>query len=118
LSEASARLRLSETVDMIDAEMAIATAKVSLEDIGYDPESGSLDVDWASGRQSWSQTERKQKIIGIVETLETNKSGAPKDEVIETAVNAGIDKGQVEHEINKLKDNDIYEPNRNELRRL
>jgi len=58
LSEASARMRLSQEVEMIDAEMAIAMVKTSLQDIGYDPETGKMDIDYAEGRGSFSQKQR------------------------------------------------------------
>lgn len=117
LSEASARLRLSEEVELIDAEMAIATAKVSLEDIGYDPESGALDVDWASGRTSYTQSDRINKIRGIVETLETRETGADRSEVIETATNAGIDREKAEKEVENMTDDGrLYEPKYEVLR--
>lgn len=113
LSEASARMRLSEEVEMIDAEMAIALVKISLQDVGYDPETGKMDADFANGRESYSQRERKQKIVGIVDTLETEDTAADPQEVINTAVSAGMDEDKAEHMIEKLKntkESPIYSP--------
>lgn len=117
LSEASARMRLSHEVEMIDVEMAIALVKISLQDIGYDPETGKMDIDYAKGRGSWSQKERKKKMMGIVDSLETSESGAPKEEVINLAVEAGIEKSKAEHELIGLaKEGDLYEPRNQKYR--
>lgn len=104
LAEACARLRLSETVEMIDAEMAIALVKVSLEDVGYDPETGKMDVDWANGRQSWTQQERVNKIKGLIETMGEDDTGADKQEVIGMAMEAGIEEERALSEWQNLKE--------------
>lgn len=117
LAEACARMRLSDTVDMIDAEMAIALVKVSLEDVGYDPETGQMDTDWANGRGSWSQKERINKVRGIVDTLETADTGAPYDEIINTAVDAGIEEENAVDTVQTLStQGEIYEPRTDKYR--
>lgn len=103
LAEACARMRLSETVEMIDAELAIALVKVSLQDVGFDPETGQMDADWANGRVSWNQQDRVSKIKGMIETLDTGETGADKDEVIGMAIEAGIDEQNAEREFENLK---------------
>lgn len=110
LSEACARLRLSDTVEMIDAQMAISLIKVSLEDIGYDPETGVRDADVADGRTSQSQQDRISSIRGIIDTLEGEEPPEIED-VVETAVEAGIAEDKAEHEIKKLKQKgEAYSP--------
>lgn len=104
LAEASARMRLSEEVEMIDAEMAIALVKVSLQDVGYDPETGKMDADWANGRTSWSQQDRVSKIKGLIETLDTGETGADRQEVIGMAVEAGISEEMASKELDAMKD--------------
>jgi len=119
LAEASARMRLSEAVEMIDAEMAIAMMKASLEDIGYDPETGKLDADWYEGRGSWSQEDRIKRVRGIVEELETAESGADIEEVIRLAEESGIDKEMAEKSYDKLsQQGEIYEPKTDQEVRL
>jgi replicative DNA helicase Mcm len=104
LAEACARMRLSETVDMIDAEMAIALVKVSLEDVGYDPETGKMDADWANGRQSWTQQDRVNKLKGLIDTLDTGDTGADKQEVVGMAVEAGIEEDKALSEWENLRE--------------
>ena len=113
LSEASARMRMSEEVELIDAEMAIALVKVSLQDVGYDPETGQMDVDFANGRGSWSQKDRRNKILGIIESLQTNETAADPQEVVKLAVEAGIKESKAEHMLQKLKQSrksPVYSP--------
>jgi replicative DNA helicase Mcm len=116
LAEASARMRLSNEVEMIDAEMAITLVKISLQDVGYDPETGKMDVDFANGNMSQSQRDRITKLTGIVENLETD-TPADVEEVKSLAVEAGMKESKVEHEIEQLKQKgEIYEPETNGLR--
>jgi replicative DNA helicase Mcm len=118
LAEASARLRLSETVELIDAEIAIAVTKVSLNDIGYDPETGKPDVDFASGRGSYSQTQRREKLKAIVETLETHEAGADPEEVIDMAVEANMSRDKAKSEFESMKTEGVfYGPKRGEIRK-
>lgn len=116
LAEASARMRLSETVELIDVEMAIAFTKISLNDVGYDPETGKMDVDYAEGRTSYSQQERVDKLKGIIENLATD-SGADRENVINTAVEAGVKREKATGTIETLMEQGrIYEPRNNKLR--
>jgi len=117
IAEASARMRLSEEVEMIDVDMAIQLIRVSLNDVGYDPETGRLDSDWANGRGSWSQKERVEKIKGIVDSLETQDEPANVDEVLKLADEAGIDSDNAENTFDKLKQNgELYTPGKNKVR--
>lgn len=114
LSEASARMRLSEEVQTIDAEMAIALVKVSLQDVGYDPETGKMDVDWMEGRTSQSQRDRVTKILGVVESLQ-GEEGAPADDVIQAVEKAGHE--NVRKDIDQLMGKgELYEPRTGRLR--
>jgi len=117
LSEACARMRLSETVDPIDVEMARAMLEVSLEDIGYDPETGKLDADFMSGRGSQTQKDRRSRIKSIIETLSSPESGANEEDVLGDAEASGIEREKAEHEIEKLKrSGDVYTPETGVLR--
>lgn len=50
LSEASARIRLSPDVTDYDAKRAIKLQQDSLKQVGYDPETGKVDIDKVEGR--------------------------------------------------------------------
>lgn len=116
LSEACARMRLSNDVEMIDAEMAISIVKVSLQDVGYDPETGKMDVEMMNGGTPQSQRDRIDRITGFVETLESD-TPADVSEVISLGVEAGMAESKVEHEIEQLKQKgELYEPETDGLR--
>lgn len=116
LAEASARMRLSEEVELIDAEMAIALVKVSLEDIGYNPETGEMDVDWANGRGSYTQKQRMDKIKGLVNELGDEDGKADEENVVETAVGSGMERDKVENAVETLKQKGVvYQPSYDEL---
>jgi len=118
LSEASARVRLSDTVDPEDAERAIDVVRSCLEDIGVDPETGEFDADVVETGTSKSQRDRIQSLKGIIDDIESQyDEGAPVDVVVERAEELGIDEARAEHEIDQLKQKgEVYEPRTDHLR--
>jgi len=66
LAEASARMRLSDTIKMQDAERAIELKKMHIGDVMLDRE-GNLDAAKGMGFADKSQQERRDRIIDILE---------------------------------------------------
>ena len=118
LAEASARVRLSDTVEVEDAERATQIARRTLEDIGMDPETGELDADVVETGTSKSQRDRIKNLKGLVADIEDEyDEGAPVDVVLERAEEVGIDAVKAEHEIEQLKQKgEVYEPRTDYLR--
>ena len=118
LAEASARVRLSDSVAEEDAQRAIDIARYSLEDIGLDPETGELDADMIETGTSKSQRDRIKNIKQLIANIEDEyDEGAPVDVVIERAEEEGMDASKAEYEIDKLKQQgEVYEPQNNHLR--
>jgi replicative DNA helicase Mcm len=118
LAEASARVRLSDTVDVEDAKRATDIAGYCLEEIGMDPETGELDADVVETGTSKSQRDRIKNIRGIIADLESEyDEGAPVDVVVERAEEVGMEASKAEHEIEKLKQQgEVYEPRTDHLR--
>jgi len=118
LSEASARVRLSDTVEREDAKRAIEIAEYCLKDIGLDPETGELDADVVETGTSKSQRDRIKNIKGLISDIEAEyDEGAPVDIVIERAEETGMDANKAEHEIDKLKEKgEVYMPKTDHLR--
>lgn len=118
LAEASARVRLSDTVSEADAERAADLAVSCLQDVGVDPETGQMDVDVVETGQSKAQRERIKAVKGILQELETEYTrGVPIADLLERCADAGIDESKVEHELQKLKDKgDVYEPGDGEFK--
>ncbi|ERJ07432.1 cell division control protein 21 [Halorhabdus tiamatea SARL4B] len=118
LAEASARVRLSDTVEEEDADRVIGLLRSSMEDIGIDPETGELDDEVTRRGLSEEARERLEDIRGIVHEIEKEyDEGAPVDVVVEEAEKIGMKPSKVEHEIEKLKQQgEVYEPRTDHLR--
>ncbi|MFB6127171.1 MAG: LAGLIDADG family homing endonuclease [Halolamina sp.] len=118
LAEASARVRLSDTVDAEDADRAIEITRSCLEDIGVDPETGEFDADVVETGTSKTQRDRIQNIRGLIEDIEAEyEDGAPIEEVLDRADEIGMDPGKAEEEIEKLRrKGEVYEPQQGHLR--
>ena len=118
LAEASARVRLSDTVTANDARRVIEIVRSCLQDIGVDPETGELDADVIETGTSKSQRDRIKNLKHLIADLEDEyDEGAPVDVVIERAEEAGMETSKAEHEIDKLKQKgEVYEPRTDHLR--
>ncbi|MEF8783787.1 MAG: LAGLIDADG family homing endonuclease [Haloarculaceae archaeon] len=118
LSEASARVRLSDTVEREDATRAIEIARYCLEDVGMDPETGEYDADMIETGTSKSQRDRIKDLLSLVEDIEAEyDEGAPVDVIVERAEEAGMKPSKAEHEIEQLKQKgEVYEPRTDHLR--
>ncbi|MDZ7702317.1 MAG: LAGLIDADG family homing endonuclease [Halobacteriales archaeon] len=118
LAEASARVRLSDTVEIEDAERVIGIVRGSLKDIGVDPETGQFDADVIETGTSKTQRDRIKSIRALIKEIEGEyDEGAPVEEVLSRAAEAGIDESKVEHEIEKLRQRgEVYEPATGHLR--
>jgi replicative DNA helicase Mcm len=112
LSEASARVRLSDKVLKKDAKMAIELVTYCLLQVGLDRETGKIDIDRIATGIGASQRDRIFQIKEILSTLE-GKIGKtiPIDDVLKAATEKGITESEAEEIIEKLKrSGDVYEP--------
>jgi DNA replicative helicase MCM subunit Mcm2 (Cdc46/Mcm family) len=118
LSEASARVRLSDTVEREDADRATDIVESCLKDIGVDPETGQFDADVVETGTSKSQRDRIKNIKALIADIEEEyQEGAPVDEVLDRAGEVGMDRGKAEGEIEKLRTKgEVYEPQQGHLR--
>ena len=118
LSEASARVRLSDTVEREDADRATDIVESCLKDIGVDPETGQFDADVGETGTSKSQRDRLKNIKALIADIEEEyQEGAPVDEVLDRAGEVGMDRGKAEQEIEKLRTKgEVYEPQQGHLR--
>ncbi|MGY4884561.1 MAG: minichromosome maintenance protein MCM [Nanobdellota archaeon] len=111
MSEASARLRLSEEVSRDDAKEAIELMKYYLMQVGYDYESKTFDIDKISGKFSSSQRNRIFMVKEIITALESKMGKMIPYEEIEKELEGKMEKDELEDIINRLvKDNEIYRP--------
>ncbi|WP_053949171.1 hint domain-containing protein [Halolamina sediminis] len=118
LAEASARVRLSDTVEEQDADKVIEIVRDSLEDIGVDPETGEFDADVIETGTSKSQRDRIKSVKALIGDIEEEyDEGAPIEEVLDRAGEVGMDEDKAEKEIESLrKKGELYEPVQGHLR--
>jgi replicative DNA helicase Mcm len=118
LAEASARIRLSDTVTTEDTDRVIQVVRTSLADVGMDPDTGNFDADAVESGTSKPSPELSENIKVIIREMQDDyKRGAPVEKVIDRATQAGISRSKTEHELQKLKTKgDVYEPQTDHLR--
>nr|MBA4405499.1 AAA family ATPase [Nanoarchaeum sp.] len=121
LSEASARLRLSNKVTRDDAKLAISITKYCLTQIGMDKETGQFDMDrFATGMA----TSERSKIITVKEIInrlesERGSKSIQIDDISMEALHKNISEDQVFEIIEKLKKSgDIFEPKRGYVQKI
>lgn len=117
LAEASAKVRFSPVVEAHDAERAIGIMKSSLQQFGYDYETGKIDIDRTEGTPS-SQRSKIRILLDVIESLE-KKIGKqiPKEDIIAEAEDQGL-KG-VDEMIQKMKrEGMLFEPKVNVIQKL
>ena len=121
LSEASAKLRLSDKVTKKDARVAIEILDYCLTNIGLDPETGKIDIDRISSGISASQRGQIHIIKDIINELEktTQQKTIPIEEIVQSAQSKNIEEQEVLEVIEKLRiSGDIFEPKRGYISKL
>ncbi len=109
LAEASARVRLSDTVEEEDAERSVDIVRSCLQDIGVDPETGQFDADVVETGTSKTQRDRIKNIKGLISDIEEEfDEGAPIAEVLDRADEIGMDASKAEQEIEKYDEKARY----------
>jgi len=119
LSEAHAKLHLSQEVKREDAKAAIGLLKISLMQVGYDEETKTFDIDRvATGITS----SKRGKVLLIRETLsqlETKLGKLIPMEELEKAVAGKLTDIELEDAINQLsKSGDIFKPKKGFIQRI
>jgi replicative DNA helicase Mcm len=120
LSEASARVRLSNIVTLEDAKRTIRIVMNCLKNVGVDPETGALDADILASGTSMSQRNKIKLLKDIIKKVSDRHPGskAPLEEVYAEAESEhGIDRGHAEEYIKKMKQRgDILSPDQTHIR--
>jgi replicative DNA helicase Mcm len=102
LAEASARIRLSNTIEQHDAERVIHIVDACLRQIAYDARTGSFDID----KIATGISKEKRDIVRVIKDAIRDIGGegrrASKDQVIELVVSKGFSKDKVETGIDML----------------
>ncbi|AIF69489.1 hypothetical protein PAP_05430 [Palaeococcus pacificus DY20341] len=111
LSEAHARMRLSDVVTREDAKEAIAIMEYALKQVAMDEE-GMLDISILEVGKSSKQINKIERMVSIIKRLENkNEWGAPIDDIISEAVESGMKKDEARKLIERLfNEGQIYSP--------
>ncbi|MDO5851264.1 MAG: minichromosome maintenance protein MCM [Methanobacteriaceae archaeon] len=113
LSEASARIRLSDVVSKEDALRAVELEENCMKQVGYDPETGKVDIDKIEGRTPKSQRDKINIVTDTIKEVSLDYGdNAPREIVIsELSDNYNIDENKFDEILKALKAKGvIYEP--------
>jgi replicative DNA helicase Mcm len=115
LTEASAKVRLSDIAGVEDAERAIALVKSSLQDTMIDPETGKIDIDIATSGVTHTKQNALTTVLRIIkEGLGTGADAVPIEQIIEEAAQKGINAEKVAEALGELESKgEIYKPRHN-----
>ena len=120
LSEASARVRLSDKVTKQDAQRAIELVHFTLTQIGVDPETGKIDIDRITTGITATQRGTVSIIKELISELEA-KIGKmiPVDDIIAAAKEKNISEDKVDEVLASLnKWGDIFFPKPGFMQRI
>lgn len=120
LSEASARIRLSDKVLRKDSKRAIDLLKHCLMQVGIDRETGQIDIDRIS---TGIPATTRSKIITIREIINELEGRfgktIPLEQVVAEATKKGIEEDKVEEIVENLKrSGDLFEPKRGFIQKI
>ena len=112
LSEASARVKLKDLVEIIDAEKAMMLVKKSLEDTVTDPETGKIDIDIVTSGTTHTQQNAISTTLRLVkDAMAEGIDMVPIEQIVAEAMEKGISEDKVMTAIADLeKKGDIYKP--------
>ncbi len=104
LAEASARMRLSNTVDTEDTDRILKIVDACLRQVAYDAETGNFDIDKLVTGVTKSQRDIIRSVKETIRNVCDDSGGQARvDEVIDILVQQGFGRDKVEHTIEQLK---------------
>jgi intein/homing endonuclease len=113
LTEAHAKMALREKVLAEDAQASVRLVQVSLQQVGFDSETGQYDIDNIMIGRAKSQRDKLQAILTMIRELEKETpGGVPIEKLEERAELDGISTTFVRQAVIQLRDKDglIFEP--------
>ena len=110
LAEAHAKMRLSETVELADAQISVALLDYVLKKVLTDQETGRFDVDIITTGRTRSQVEKIETLIDIIRDKTREQEAVPRQEVLDDAEAAGLDPGTAKRILTELmRKGEVYE---------
>jgi replicative DNA helicase Mcm len=109
LAEASAKIQLSNEVRGEDVDRAMRLMKSSLQQLGFDPEMGAIDIDKSEGGTSYRERSQIRVLLDLINTMSLKKREIPLKELEAAARKEGIE--DIDGLIEKLKrEGMLFEP--------
>ena len=119
LSEAHAKLRLSEEVTKEDAQKAIKLLKFSLMQVGYDEETKTFDIDRVTTGVTASKRGKIIQVREIIAKLESKLGKLIPLEELEKEIEGKMSEIEFEEALNQLsKSGDIFKPKKGFIQRI
>lgn len=121
LAEASAKIKLKNTVDKEDAEKAVELQLACLKEVGVDPETGEIDIDRIGDGTPKSDRDKIHKVTEEIGLLEEEFAGNAPLDVLITNMNEkyNLSEEKVRSIVRNLQQKGvIYEPATGYYRRL
>ncbi len=119
LSEASAKVKLSEIVTKEDAQIAIGIIKYYLTQVGYDYESKTFDIDKITLGRTASQRNKVFIVRDLITELEDKMGKLIPIEEIEKEIEDKLTKTELDDAINELvKNSIIFKPRRGYVQKM
>lgn len=119
LSEACAKMRLSNEVNREDAQKAIELLKMSLQQVGYDEETKSFDIDKMT---TGITSSKRSKILIVKEILSQMESRLGKLiplEEVDKAIEGKLSKEELNDALEQLaKSGDLFKPKKGFIQRM
>jgi len=119
MSEASAKLRLSNEVTREDAKVAIEIIKYFLMKVGYDYETNEIDIDRIGGKYSFSKQNKIHTVLHEIDELEKKLGQLIPIEELEEAMKGRMTPEEVEQTLEELyKESRVFKPQRGYISRM
>ena len=113
LSEANCKIRLGEKVTDDDAKRAIKLQQECMKQVGYDPETGKVDIDKVEGRTPKSERDKARVLLDVIKELSEEYGGRVPVKILadEVADRYNMSEEKVQQIITKLKQQGlVFEP--------
>jgi replicative DNA helicase Mcm len=119
LSEAYAKIELSNIIEKKHAQRAIDMIMYCLKKIGIDPKTGELDIDRITTGVTTSTRNLYKQINLIIDKLEGETPEIKTEDIYKLALEKGIEKSDVDTVISKLKEEgQIFEPRKGIIKKI
>ena len=120
LSEASARVRLSNEVTMEDAERTIRITESCLKQVAFDPVTGNFDADMVAVGSSKSQRDKLRLVRNLIKDFGKQYNGQPMPEdelMIQAQEKHGISNEELEEILDKMsRQGEILRPTKGHVK--